>query len=431
MPQERPYLAAFVHELFAFGLNHRTAPVTLREQAAFTPERLGGALMDLCSHGGAHEATIVSTCNRTEVYCRLGHAAVQNTINWFVGFHRLKLPDVEPHLYLHPGPAAVKHAFRVASGLDSMVLGEPQILGQMKTAFAEAHKLGATGKILNRLFQQTFSVAKRVRTDTAIGASAVSVAFAAVSLARRIFANLADRRVLLIGAGETIELAARHLREAGVGGMIVANRTVERAQVLARACGGEAISLAEMPERLHEADIVISSTASQLPILGKGAVERALRARRHRPMFLVDLAVPRDVEPEVGALSDVYLYTVDDLQGVIEANRQTRLEAAVEAEKIIEVQVTDFMRWIRSLDAVPTIRALRERADAVRDDELARARERIARGEDPRTVMERLARDLTNKLTHAPSAALKQADADGNAEFARVARRLFDLGDDS
>lgn len=420
-----------MHEILAFGLNHRTAPVSVREQAAFTPERLGDALADLRVHGGAHEAAIVSTCNRTEVYCRLVHATAPNAIKWFAGFHRLHLADIEPHLYLYPGAEAVKHVFRVASGLDSMVLGEPQILGQMKTAFAEAHKAGATGKILNRLFQQTFSVAKRVRTDTAIGASAVSVAFAAVTLARRIFANLNERCVLLIGAGETIELAARHLREAGVGRMIVANRTVERAQGLAHEFAAEAITLADMPERLREADIVISSTASQLPILGKGAVERALRARRHRPMFLVDLAVPRDIEPEVGGLSDVYLYTVDDLQGVIEANRQTRIEAAAEAEKIIDVQVTDFMRWIQSLDAVPTIRALRQRADMLRDEELARARERIAHGEDPHAVMERLARDLANKLTHAPSAALKQADADGNAELARVVRRLFDLGDDS
>lgn len=420
-----------MHEILAFGLNHRTAPVSVREQAAFTPERLGDALADLRVHGGAHEAAIVSTCNRTEVYCRLVHATAPNAIKWFAGFHRLHLADIEPHLYLYPGAEAVKHVFRVASGLDSMVLGEPQILGQMKTAFAEAHKAGATGKILNRLFQQTFSVAKRVRTDTAIGASAVSVAFAAVALARRIFANLNERCVLLIGAGETIELAARHLREAGVGRMIVANRTVERAQGLAHEFAAEAITLADMPERLREADIVISSTASQLPILGKGAVERALRARRHRPMFLVDLAVPRDIEPEVGGLSDVYLYTVDDLQGVIEANRQTRIEAAAEAEKIIDVQVTDFMRWIQSLDAVPTIRALRQRADMLRDEELARARERIAHGEDPHAVMERLARDLANKLTHAPSAALKQADADGNAELARVVRRLFDLGDDS
>lgn len=420
-----------MHEILAFGLNHRTAPVSVREQAAFTPERLGDALADLRMHGGAHEAAIVSTCNRTEVYCRLVHATAPNAIKWFAGFHRLHLADIEPHLYLYPGAEAVKHVFRVASGLDSMVLGEPQILGQMKTAFAEAHKAGATGKILNRLFQQTFSVAKRVRTDTAIGASAVSVAFAAVALARRIFANLNERCVLLIGAGETIELAARHLREAGVGRMIVANRTVERAQGLAHEFAAEAITLADMPERLREADIVISSTASQLPILGKGAVERALRARRHRPMFLVDLAVPRDIEPEVGGLSDVYLYTVDDLQGVIEANRQTRIEAAAEAEKIIDVQVTDFMRWIQSLDAVPTIRALRQRADMLRDEELARARERIAHGEDPHAVMERLARDLANKLTHAPSAALKQADADGNAELARVVRRLFDLGDDS
>jgi glutamyl-tRNA reductase len=419
-----------MHRLVAFGLNHKTAPVSIREQAAFAPERLQQALHEITTHGGANEATILSTCNRTELYCRLEQAAEKRAVEWFCDFHRLTTSSVEPHLYLLPGDQAVKHAFRVASGLDSMVLGEPQILGQMKEAFAAAHKAGATGKILNRLFQQTFSVAKQVRTDTAIGASAVSVAFAAVTLAKQIFTHLSQRTVLLIGAGETIELAARHLQEQEVGHIIVANRTVERAQLLADTCAGEAISLTEMPERLSEADIVISSTASQLPILGKGAVERALKIRKHRPMFMVDIAVPRDIEPEVGDLDDVYLYTVDDLQQVVQQNMQSRQEAAKEAEKIIDIQVSSFMHWIRTLDSVPTIRALREKADLLRDRELKLALQRLDRGEDAHKVLELLARALTNKFTHAPSSALQQADQDGNADMLVAARRLFNLGDD-
>jgi len=258
----------------------------------------------------------------------------------------------------------------------------------------------------------------------------VSVAYAAVNLAKKIFQNLAEKKVLLIGAGETIELVARHLREQAVSHVLVANRTVERAQLLAVACNGEAISLAELPERLSEADIVMSSTASQLPILGKGAVESALKARRHRPMFMVDLAVPRDIEPEVGELDDVYLYTVDDLHEVIEENMQTRLEAAKEAEKIIDIQVVDFMRWVRSLDSVPAIRQLRENAAAVCEAELKRAQRRLQRGENPQKVMALLARAIANKFTHAPSDALKQASHDGDAQLLDAARKLFDLGDD-
>ncbi len=416
--------------LIAFGINHKTAPVSIREQAAFAPEALPEALQDITARAGVDEATILSTCNRTEVYCRVDETDPRRAIQWFCDYHRLPANDLQPHLYLHPDQEAVKHAFRVAAGLDSLVLGEPQILGQMKSAFTAAHKIGVTGKILNRLFQQTFSVAKQVRTDTAIGASAVSVAYAAVSLAKKIFQNLAEKHVLLVGAGETIDLVARHLREQGVRRILVANRTAERAELLAREIGGEAISLAEMPERLAEADIVISSTASQLPILGKGAVESALRQRRHRPMFMVDLAVPRDIEPEVSALSDVYLYTVDDLHEAIQENMQSRLDAAKEAEKIIDIQVVDFMHWVRSLDSVPAIRALRESAAAVTAAELKRAERRLARGDDPQRVIAQLARAIANKFTHAPSDALKKAGHDGDAQLIEAARKLFNLDDD-
>jgi glutamyl-tRNA reductase len=416
--------------LFALGINHHTAPVAIRERAAFAPERLVDALQDVMHRGVAGEAAILSTCNRTEVYCGVDKADGEPVVEWLCRYHHVAHGDLRPYLYTHPDQAAVKHAFRVAAGLDSMVLGEPQILGQMKEAFATAHKVGATGKVLNRLFQQTFAVAKQVRTDTAIGASPVSVASATVLLARRIFSTLAEQTVLLIGAGDTIELCARHLKEHGVTRLIVANRTLERAHLIADAIGAAAISLAEMPARLADADIVISSTASQLPILGKGAVESALKARRHRPMFLVDIAVPRDIEIEVGELDDVYLYTIDDLKHVVQENMQSRTEAAREAEKIIDTKVVDFMQWVRTLDAVPTIRALRESTAALRDAELKRAKQQLARGEDPAKVLEQLARALTNKFTHAPTDALKSADHIGNDELIEAARRLFDLNDE-
>ena len=413
--------------LLALGVNHHTAPVDIRGKVAFAPEKLADALAAVTTQGAAHEAAILSTCNRTELYCNLEPANNARLIEWFCDYHRIDREALHPFLYQYPDQAAVRHAFRVAAGLDSMILGEPQILGQMKDAFAQAHKTGTTGKILNRLFQQTFTVAKQVRTDTAIGASAVSVASAAVVLARQIFDDLTNQTVLLIGAGDMIELCARHLKEQGVRHMIVANRTLERAQRVAEPHGAEAISLAEMPARLADADIVISSTASQLPILGKGAVERALKARKHRPMFMVDIAVPRDIEAEVAELNDVYLYTVDDLQGVVQENRQSRAAAAHEAEKIIDVQVLNFMHWIHGLDAVPTIRALREQADSLRERELKRARQKLARGEDPAKVLEQLARALTNKFTHAPTDALRHADLDG--ELLEAARRLFNLNE--
>lgn len=416
--------------LIALGINHQTAPLALRERAVFTPEQLSGALNDVKQRGLAAEATILSTCNRTELYCRLDVADGRRMVEWLCHYRGLPVEEIRSCVYTHPDQAAVKHAFRVAAGLDSLVLGEPQILGQMKDAFAAAHKAGITGKLLNRLFQQTFAVAKQVRTDTAIGVSPVSVASASVLLARRLYSDLARQTVLLIGAGDTIELCARHLREHGIGHMIVANRTLERARLIADALTAEAISLAEMPSRLAEADIVISSTASQLPILGKGAVESAVKTRKRRPMLLVDLAVPRDIEAEVANMDDVYLYAIDDLKDIVQENMQSRVAAAREAEKIIDTRVIDFMHWVRTLDAVPTIRALRDSADAVREAELRRAQGKLARGEDPAKVIEQLARALTNKFTHAPSDALRRANHDGNDGLLEAARRLFDLDDE-
>ena len=414
--------------LVTLGINHKTAPVALREQAAFDPQTLPDALRAI-TEAGAGEATILSTCNRTELYCGLDGASDEALIDWFCHYHKLTPRTVRPYLYIHDGRLAVAHAFRVASGLDSLVLGEPQILGQMKTAFAAAHKAGATGKLLNRLLQHTFSVAKQVRTDTAIGANAVSVAYAAVSLARRIFDNLSHQTVLLIGAGEMIELAARHLKEQGIRRMIVANRTVERASSLGGIYGAEAVSLLELPDYLAGADIVISCTASLLPLLGKGAVERALKARKHRPMFLVDLAVPRDIEPEVGELPDVYLYTIDDLKGVIEENMESRQAAAREAETIIEGEVIEFMRWVHSLDSVPTVRALRAATEAMRDAELERARRALERGEPAEQVLLRFAHALTNKFMHGPSTTLRDARTDNELDLVGATRALFHLDD--
>jgi glutamyl-tRNA reductase len=413
--------------LLALGLNHRTAPVALREQMAFSPEQLPDAVRSLVSGPDIAEATILSTCNRTEIYCRQEQSAPAPVFNWLRDYGELPEEALDGSTYALGGEQAVQHAFRVASGLDSMVLGEPQILGQMKSAFSVAHQAGTTGKILNRLFQHTFSVAKQIRTDTTIGTSAVSVAFAAVDLAKRIFSQLNEQTVLLIGAGETIELVARHLKQNEVRHIIVANRSIERAQMLTEQLGSEAVSLAEIPARLHQADIVVASTASTLPILGKGTVESALRRRRHRPMFMIDLAVPRDIEPQVDELDDVFLYTVDDLQNVIAANQASRREAAVEAEKIIDLQVLRFMHWMRSLDSVPTIRSLRDRVETLREIEMADAQRRLANGEDPEQVLEHFARNLSRKFAHAPSQALKQAGQEGNAHLISTARRLFKL----
>lgn len=416
--------------LLTVGLNHNTAPVHLRERTIFGPEHLDDALSDLVKIGVVDEATILSTCNRTELYCQQSGSSHGDLIEWLCAYQDLSTSDIQRCIYHHPDQGAVKHAFRVASGLDSMVLGEPQILGQMKQAFAAAQQNGATGKILNRLFQQTFSVAKQVRTDTDIGTSAVSVAYAAIELARQIFSSLGEQTVLFIGAGETIELAALHFQQNRVKHIIVANRTESRAQVLADRVGGEAITLATIPERLQQADIVVASTASTLPILGKGAVERALRQRKHNPMFLVDLAVPRDIEAEVAELDDAFLYTVDDLMEVVTDNLANRRQAADEAEKIIDLEVVQFMRWLNALDAVPMIRSMRSNLQQISEQELDRAQRRLAKGDDPSAVLERLANAITNKFSHAPSEALKQAGHEGNRGLLSAAKKIFAIKDE-
>ncbi len=412
-------------QLFAFGLNHQTAPLAVREQVAFNVDGVENALRDLVENGAAKEATILSTCNRMELYCNApkpGHA-----IDWLAQYHNLPRSDLEPYLYSLPREQAVKHSFRVASGLDSMVLGEPQILGQMKQAVRQAEQAGTMGILLHKLLQNTFSVAKQVRTETEIGANLVSMAAAAVRLAERIFPSIAEQNVLFIGAGEMIELNAVYFAAKNPRRITVANRTLERAQNLARQFNGTAITLSDLSEQLAQNDIIVTCTASQLPILGKGMVERALKSRRHKPLFIVDLAVPRDVETEVSELNDVFLYTVDDIAEVVKDGLEARQGAVKEAEVIIEAGVSNFIHWMESRDVVPTIRALRDRAEHNRCCELDKAARLLARGESPEKVLEAMSRSLTNKFLHAPTQALNQAHGAERDNFVEVVRRLHHL----
>ncbi len=492
--------------LLALGLNHHTAPVDVRERVSIGEARLEEALVTLRNLEGVNEAAIVSTCNRTEIYCGLetissrqaeataaipfapaapGHSkgdlegdrgderappgeqwvnqysglrtggngsaaparvphadtgtalperetnslsSAEPVIRWMHEFLTLGQFSVTPYLFRHADRDAVHHLMRVCSGLDSMILGEPQILGQIKQAYRDAVSFGTLGNELSPLFESAFSVAKQVRTDTAIGSSPVSVAFAAVSLARQIFGDFGKRSALLIGAGDTITLAARHLTSNGIGKIMIANRTVSRAQTLATEVHGTALSLAQITDALPQADIIISSTGSPLPILGKGAVEKALRARRYRPMLIVDIAVPRDVEPQVSELDSVFLYAVDDLQEVIEENRQSRRAAADEAEEIVRNQVEAFMRQLRSQGANHTIRAYRASAETIQEAALAKARIQLARGQDPDSVIKQLAHGLTRKLMHAPTTGMRDAAARGDNALIDAATTLFDLG---
>lgn len=420
--------------LLVLGINHRSAPVALRERVAFAPDQLEAALQHACAGIGASELVITSTCNRTELSVVADHEVRGPLLRWLAAYHELAEPELQDCSYLYRDEAALRHLMRVASGLDSMVLGEPQILGQMKSAYAVAREAGTIGSELGRVYPYIFSVAKRVRTDTAIGENPVSVAYAAVGMTQHIFADLSQTSALLVGAGETIELVARHLRERGVHRITVANRTLQRARELADRFGADAVLLGDIPERLVHADIVITSTASPLPILGKGAVEEALRRRKHRPVLMVDIAVPRDIEPQVGELSDVYLYTIDDLREIIDENLKTRQQEARKADVIIDEGVSGFLSQARALDAVDVVRAMREKAERLRDAELDKAMRQLARGESPEQVLAQLARGLTNKFLHSPSSQMRKASASGRRDVLGWSRELFELnpaqGDD-
>ncbi|TNH20154.1 glutamyl-tRNA reductase [Halomonas sp. BL6] len=411
--------------LLALGINHRTATVAVREQVAFTPTQLESALAELRSLPHISEAAVLSTCNRTELYCVTDAAGEQTVLDWLGRFHNLRVEELTRCAYHYHDNDAARHLMRVAVGLDSMVLGEPQILGQLKEAYQQARQAKGLGGELERLFQHTFAVAKQVRTETGIGKNPVSVAYAAVSMASRIFDDFSRANALLIGAGETIELVARHLHEAGVRQLTVANRTRERAERVSSSLGGTAITLPEIPDALERADIVISSTASPLPILGKGMVERALKKRRHRPVFMVDIAVPRDIEPEVGELADVFLYTVDDLEEVIEENRRHRQVAADQAESLIERGVGSWQQERRVRNGGEVIRDFRRHGESLRDQARDQALERLAKGEDPAKVVERLAHQLANRFMHQPTLTIREAAAQENHDLLSAAPRLL------
>ncbi len=416
------------------GINHNTAPVEIRERVAFEPKTLVPALLDAQEHLGHQGVAILSTCNRTELYLETDESP-KRALEWMAKWHGLEPEKLDSVNYVVTDEQAASHLMKVASGLDSLILGEPQILGQLKSAYAVALDAGTLSSGLHRTFQQAFSTAKRIRTETAIGKNPVSVAFAAVSLARQIFSDLDSKTAMLIGAGETIRLASQHLIQQGVTRMIIANRTLNNAQRLAdelsQSAEAEAILLSDIPEYLHRADIVISSTASQLPILGKGAVESALKKRKHALMFMVDVAVPRDIEHEVDELDDVYLFTVDDLSEVIEENRRSREEAAAEAAAIIDECCDQWLRDTRAARNVDLIKVFRNRSADTREQELKKAMAALEAGEPPDHVLKRFANNLTNKLIHHPTTELNRAIGEGEGDIIDAAQRLLGLDDDS
>jgi glutamyl-tRNA reductase len=410
-------------QLYTFGINHQTAPVEIREKVAFPPEGLADALHELASLPAVYEAAILSTCNRTEIYCRTD--APEQILQWLTHFHDLAKFDLAPFVYTHQGTKSLEHAFRVASGLDSMVLGETQILGQLKDAVRAAEQAGTLGAMLHPYFQRTFSVAKEVRARTQIGASSVSMAAAGVRLAGNIYDDWSQLNILFIGAGEMIDLTAQHFAAKKPKRITIANRTLQRGEELAQKFGAQAISLSDLPQHLALHDIVVSCTASTLPLLGKGLVERAIKARKHRPMFMLDLAVPRDIEPEVSELNDVYLYTVDDLAEVVREGRDARQGAVVEAQAIIDNHVADFMRWLETRGQVPVIRQLRDHAESYKQIEIERAKKMLARGDDPVAVLEQLGNGLINKFLHHPTRVLKDAEGIEREKLSQLLGKLY------
>lgn len=435
--------------LILVGINHNTANIELREKVAFPPEIVESALAEIHGLPQVEEVVIVSTCNRTEIYLDFQASAgdqditqqssnelAQNrflldrqadVVTWLAQFHQVAVNELEQCSYSFLGEEVIRHLMKVSCGLDSMVLGEPQILGQIKSAYAVSKDQNVVGQSLGRAFQGAFSIAKEVRTDTAIGENPISVAYAAVTLAERIFSNLPSLGVLLIGAGRTIELVVKHLVDKGVSKIVVANRTLDNALEIANRFDAHGVLLSDIPEQLINADIVVSSTNSQLPLLGKGAVERALKQRKHKPMLLVDLAVPRDIEAEVAEIADAYLYSIDDISEVIEDGVKSRAEAASQAESIIERGVEEYLKQLRSLNAVSTLRAFRDKADSIRELELERALKALEKGEPADAVLSSLARSITNKLIHSPSVQMKKASADGRDELLNLTAELYDL----
>ena len=435
--------------LVLVGINHNTANIEMREKVAFPPEIVESALAEAHALPPIREVVIVSTCNRTEIYLDFseddseapaGDVLAQNrqlvdrqeeVLAWLSKFHALEVSELQQCSYSYASEDVIRHLMKVSCGLDSMVLGEPQILGQIKSAYAVSKDQDVVGPSLGRAFEEAFSIAKQVRTDTAIGENPVSVAYAAVTLAERIFSDLSSLSVLLIGAGRTIELVVKHLVDKGVSKIVVANRTLDNALEIANRFDAHGVLLSDIPEQLIKADIVVSSTNSQLPLLGKGAVERALKQRKHKPMLLVDLAVPRDIEAEVSEIADAYLYSIDDISEVIEDGVKSRADAAAQAESIIERGVEDYRKALRSLNAVSTLRAFRDKADAIRERELERALKALEKGESAEAVVSSLARSLMQKLVHSPSVQMKKASAQGRDELLELTAELFELSSES
>ena len=411
--------------LLSLGINHQTAPVDVREKVAFSTEQVDAALRELKDLPAVNESVIVSTCNRTEIYCDLEINSAHSLAHWLSKYHGMSEDALLPYIYQHTDQEAARHLFRVASGLDSMVLGEPQILGQLKSSYDQARSGKSIDSILDRLFQHSFNVAKRVRTDTEIGSNAVSVAFAAVNLSKQIFGDLNELRALLIGAGETIELVARHLQSQKIGSMVIANRSLDNAKKLAEDIGADAVQINAVPEQLVGADIVISSTASQLPILGKGATETALRKRKHRPIFMVDLAVPRDIETQVGDLDDIYLYTVDDLKNVVDENLRSREVAAEAAQEIINLEVKAFTQWMRTHQSADEIRLLRQKAEIIKQQCIEKTLMQFRQDQDIDKALEKLANLLTNKMLHGPTVELRRALKDNDKDTIRFLQSLI------
>lgn len=411
--------------LFALGISHKTASIEVRERASFAAAAIPPALAQLLALPGVDEAVILSTCNRTEIYCAMEAKTSADVERWFVNTRGDG--TLSKRLYRYHDSDAISHLLRVSGGLDSMMLGEPQILGQVKQAYDMANETGAVGSLLHRLFQHAFSVAKQIRSNTAIGESPVSIAYAAIDLARHIYTGFEPLTALLVGAGEMIELTARHLNRQGVGRMIIANRKVERARTLAEEFAAQAIDLTQLPRHLTDADIVVTATASPAHLVSRKMVERGLTARKHRPIFMVDLAVPRDIEPAVGTLRDAYLYTVDDLGKYVEAGLKSREAAAIQAEAIVAAQGERFSRQLRTLDAVPTIRSLRHTLFDTRDRTLERAHHMLARGHSAEEALDYLASTLTNRVLHAPTTHIRKAGKDGRTEVIKIARELFDI----
>ena len=412
--------------IVVIGVNHKTAPVSIREQIAFSPEKLAEALQQATNI--SPEGMILSTCNRTEIYIKIDQKDEIEAIGkWLAEYHKVEHHKLAPYFYIYQKEQAVRHAFRVACGLDSLVLGEPQILGQLKVALKTASDHKATGRTLKRLMQFAFSTAKKIRTQTSIGSNPVSVAFAAVNLAKQIFSHLDEQTVMLIGAGETIELVGRHIYSTGVKRIIIANRSIDNAAKLAKEFNGTCIGLAEIGTYLADADIVISSTAAPMPIIGKGTVEHALKIRKHRPIFMVDIAVPRDIEEAVSELDDIYLYTVDDLHSVIEENLKSRQQAAEKAEAMVTEEVKSFSAWLQAQDQVQLIQNYRTQLNNAKQETLGKAQKMLANGKSAQEALQFLAHTLTNKLAHQPTSVMNKAAHNGDIELLQAATKLLGL----